>query len=198
MMPLEVHGRGSHAANDLRLGARDVLAAAQQADVRGADFSDDAVGGLGAARQALDLAQRVHAHLKHHDLGVARSGQNGEGHADEAVVVAARGVDAVARREQGAQHVLCGGLANGAGDTYHGAAHARSITLRQAQEELGGVVRGEDGALVIVRLPYQLARRLAGQNDARRTRLDRLGSVVVAIDALAREGDKDGIGLHLT
>ena len=69
--------------------------------------------------------------------------------------------------------------------------------LRQAEEERGAVVRGEDGALVIVRLPYQLARRLAGQNDARRTRLDRLGSGVVAIDALAREGDKDGIGLHL-
>ena len=196
MVPLEVLGRRRHARDDLGLGAGDVLARAEEPDMRGADLGDDAVGRLGDARERLDLPRAVHAHLEHEHLRVGGRRENGERQADEAVEVALGGVHAVGRGEQVAQDLLRGGLAHRSCDAHDRAAHARAVTLREALEKDLGVVGAEHGALVLVGELDEAAARLFGENHAGSPGAHRLRREVVSVDLLARKGDEDAVALN--
>ena len=63
---------GAHAANNLGFGTSDILAAAQNTDMGGADLGHNGKVGVGGLRHALNLVEMVHAHLEHQNLGVGR------------------------------------------------------------------------------------------------------------------------------
>ena len=146
----EVAG-GAHTLDNLGLGAGDVLAAAQDTDVGGSDLAHDGKIGVGRLGQALNLMKMVHAHLEHQDLGIGRSGKHRERHADQVVEIALRGPDAITLGEHGGEHVLGRRLANRTGNADDQAAKLQAIYVRQAQQELNGVVGQQDGASLVLR-----------------------------------------------
>ena len=186
-----------HAAQDLGLGASDVLAAAEDADVRCSDLGDDGERGLGALREALDLVQMVHPHLENEHLGVGRCRENRHGQADEVVVVRLGRIDAVTGGEERAEHVLGRRLADGAGDTDHARGERGAVVVRKAEQKLGGVIGDEDRGVGGVGCLDQLLRGLARHDDRSRTRFDRLRGEIVAVHALAGKRDEDRIPLDL-
>ena len=159
-----------------------------------ADLGDDAKGGLGAPRQALDLAKIAHAHLEYEHLRVSGSGQDGKGQSDQAVEIAGRGMHAIALGEACGEHVLGCGLADRTRDADDRAAQARAIALGQAQEELGRIVGDEDGRTMFERKIDKLTRGLARHDDSTRAGLDGRRGERVAVDALTGERDEHGVG----
>ena len=118
----------------------DVLAAAQNADVRGADLAHDGKVGIGGLGQALNLVEMVHAHLEHQDLGIGRSGKHRERHADQVIEIALGGPDTIAFGEHGGEHVLGRRLADGTGNANDQAAKLQAIRVRQTQQKLLGII----------------------------------------------------------
>ena len=163
--------------------------------MRGPHLGDDAKGGLGARREAADLAKVVHAHLEHEHLRIRRGRQDGERQPDEVVVVARRGVHTVALGKARRQDVLGRGLADRSGHADDRAAQAGAIALGKAQQELGGVIAGKDGAPTLAGHGDDLVLRVARHHDRARAQLDRLEREVVAVHALAGKGHEDGVRL---
>ena len=60
------------ALEDLELCLADTLARAKELNVRGANVGDDRDIRLCCRRHARQLAEVVHAHFSHHDLGISR------------------------------------------------------------------------------------------------------------------------------
>ena len=158
------------------------------------------VGDDGHARtrhlgKPLDLVGMVHAHLHHEHLCVGGSLEQRDGHANEVVVVAGRGVDLEAGGEGCLEHILGGGLAHRPRHAHDAPILPRAPPRGEAQHELAGVVgvgakyRGAG----LGGLGEQGLARLAREHDGRRARLERLGHEVVAVDALAAEGDEEPV-----
>ena len=141
-------------------------------------------------RQALDLMEMVHAHLEHQNLSIGRGGKNRERHADQVVVVALCGPDAVALGEHRSEHVLGRRLADRPGNTNHQAAELQTIGMSQAQQKLLGVIGMQDGAIRLLGQRKQLGIGLARHHDSTGARLDGAGSKVVAVDLFTWEGDE--------
>ena len=190
----------AHALDDLGLGAGDVLARAEQADVARADVGDDGDVRAGAGGQARELALVVHAHLGHDDLVGRLGAEDGQRQADQVVEVAGGSVGAVARGEALGQHILSRGLT-------HRARHADDLPLRVApapeagepQHELLGVVAlgAQDAGALLACQGEELRGGLRGHDDRDRSGLDGLRGEAVAVDALAAEAHEDRALAHL-
>ena len=186
---------GLHARDDLGLCARDVLARLEMHEVAHADVGDGGEHGTRGARHPIDLAEAVHAHLEHEGLRVCGGIEQREGHADEVVVVARRGVRAIPCGERGGKHVLRGGLS-------HGARHAGDDPIRmegalvggQAQEELLAIVAlcAQERATVVARIGYGLLAGGVGEHDGRRAGLEGLERIEVAVAPLPLECHEQG------
>ena len=148
---------------------------------------------MGTRGEASDLAEIVHTHLEDEHLRVGGGGQDGQRQADKVVVVARGGVNAEALCQTGGQYVLGGGLADGARHTDHGAVQACAVALGEAQEELGGVVAGQQRAIARVGGVDESLVGLPRHHDGGGALLNSGGGEIVSIDALAGERDEDGV-----
>ncbi len=160
---------------DLRLCAGDRLAAAQKSDVARANVGNRSDGRAHDTRETRELAFVVHPHLADDDLIIGRGRQDGEWHPHEVVVVSRRRMDAPACPQAEGDHVLCRGLANGAGN-----AHDRPLRIAPAplgskpEKELRRIVasRPKNGAASSLRLAQQPRWGLTRQRHCRDARLD--------------------------
>ena len=174
-----------HAAEDLELGLQDALAGAQVLDVHGADVGDDGDIRPRDGGQVGHLAEVVHAHFEHGDLGVVRHVENGHGKAEVIVVVALGAGGMEAAREQAGRHFLGRRLADAAGDADDGDAGVLTVGCRQIAVGADGV-GDEDGG----------DRRFHGSCDQRGLRAEARGhgDKVMAVGLLALDGDKEVAG----
>ena len=184
---------GVQAAGDLALGGGDRLTAAEAADVGGADVGDHRHGGFGGAAEAVDLAEAPHAHLHHHGPGVGTGLEQGEGHADVVVLVAAAGHHRPQGGQGGADQLAGGGLAGGAGHRHHRGLEVASVQQRHLLVGVEGVIdepveqtgRHGFGAVALHQGPLGAA-------------LQRLIQEAVAIEALPHQGNEQLPGGQLT
>lgn len=165
----------------LALGDGDLLAAAELADVRGADIEDEADPRRDQAGEVADVADVARTHLEDEVFGALGGAQGGERQSD-LVVEVARGEDGgpLALQELGDQ-VLGGGLARGAGEGDDCGAEPTDDGPGQGAE------RGDD----VVDDDRRDADRAGGQYGGR-ARLDGALRVVVAVDPLMRRRRRTG------
>ena len=154
-------------------------------DVHGADVGDDGDIRPRDGGQVGHLAEVVHAHFEHGDLGVVRHVENGHGKAEVIVVVALGAGGMEAAREQAGRHFLGRRLADAAGDADDGDAGVLTVGCRQIAVGADGV-GDEDGG----------DRRFHGSCDQRGLRAEARGhgDKVMAVGLLALDGDKEVAG----
>ena len=176
---------GVETAGDLAFGGGDGLAAAEAADVGGADVGDHRHGGFGGAAEPIDLTEAPHAHLHHHGPGARAGLEQGEGHADVVVFVAAAGHNRPQRRQGGTNQLAGGGFAGGAGHRHH-----RGLQLAPVQQR--HLLVGVEG---VIDEPMEQSGRsgigaVALHQGGLGTALQRLLQKPVAIEALPHQGDE--------
>ena len=135
----------------------------------------------------------VHAELVHQNLAVVGGGEEGERHSDEAVEVAPRGMAAPRGAHGGGEHLLGGGLADGARHRQdEPVGTLRAPGAGKAQKKLLAVIvgRAQEGATERRELLELGAGRLPGGHDRSRPEPRRLDEVGVAVDALAGKGNE--------
>ena len=129
---------GPQGRADLTLGGGDRLAAAEPADVGGADVGDHGHVGLGATAQPLDFTEAPHPHLHHQRTGGDIGLQQGERGPHIVVFVAAAGHHRPQAGQGGADQFAGGGLA---GRTRHGHHRHSQLAAPEAAEFLIGQQR---------------------------------------------------------
>jgi len=170
------------AAQDLQLGLQDALARAEMLDVHGADVRDDGDVGPRDRGEIGHLAEVVHAHLQHRDLGVARDGHDGHGQADVVVVVGQRLGDAEALLEHAGRHLLGRRLADAAGDADDPDAEQLAVARGDVAVGLHSVRHADAGHGVL---------GLLGHERRGRAALQRLAHEAVPVVLLSHDGDEE-------
>ena len=128
------------AAEDLALGAQDILPAAQVSDVRVADICDHSYIRLGDADQIVDLAEVIHSHLQDRDLILRAQAENSHGKS-QMVVEVARGLQrAEAAGEHGSHHILGRRLADASCNGNNRNTQTAPVIGRQIAHRLGCIL----------------------------------------------------------
>ena len=152
-----VAGRDHHQAvrpegrGDLALGGGDRLAAAQPADVGGADVGDHRHIRLGAQAQPFDLTRPAHAHLHHQGGGGVIGLEHRQRRADVVVLIAAAGHHMPQRRQGGPDQLSRRRLAGRAGHRHHRQAEAAAPLAGEILIRLKGVIHQPQGAAAALR-----------------------------------------------
>jgi hypothetical protein len=173
------HGVRAERRHEVTLLSRDLLAAAEELDVGGADVGDHAHRRPGDGGQARDLAAMVHAEL-HDDAVVAWIATQQRERKPELVVEIAGVLEARRRHaEDRGTHLLGRRLAVAAGDRDQRAVVARAVARRQRTERPRRVVGGEDGQIGCECVGQCAA---AFDEEARGAALDGPHQVVVGVE----------------
>lgn len=172
------------AFDDLPLGLGDLLAAAELADVGGADVQYETDLRRDQTGEVADVADIAGAHFEDEVLGVLAGSQRGQRQADLVVEIACRVDGGAFALEELGDEVLGAGLAGRAGERDRGGAEAFDDGAREGAER-GGDVRHDDRG-------YPDG---AGRQHGHRTRRHGAPGVVVAVDVLAGEGGEETAGL---
>ena len=173
---------------DLALGLKDVLPAAQVLNVGVADVGDEGHIRLHQPGQVVDFPGVVHAQLHHTHLMLRLQPEQGEGHADVVVEIPLRFVDAEPCPQHRRRHILGGGLPHRAGDGDEGDGEELFVVPGQLPQGALG------GAHLDVKLAGQIALPLPGGEAARRPRLQRGIDEGVAVEPLPLQGDEQAAG----
>ena len=171
----------------LRLGLRDVLDGTEELHVRLADIRHDADRRRCNRSHCLDLVQAAHADLNDGSRVLLAKPQERQRQADLIVVVGLRLEDRAARREHCSREVLRRRLAVRArdGDDRQREAHAPGVRelLVGRQRVFGNQHRRlEAGQLLL--------RAARADHDAVCALLDRIAHKILAVEALALEGEE--------
>lgn len=182
---------GAHGLRELALGGGDVRHAAEAARVRGAHHEDDAHVRAHDVAQVGDVAHVVRAHLHHEVAGLELGPEDGQRHADLAVVGAHGRHGGALGGQQGGQQVLRGGLARRAGDADDG---GRRVLPDAAHDLAGEGAHGQDRVLHHDRGVLGAVGRLRGSLGEHGDGTGGQGGVdeVVAVGPLPRLGDVEG------
>ena len=175
-----VHDRGSPGPDvleELALGACDRLERAEWTQVRRRDVRDGAHR-LGCDRRELcDLTFMVHAHLDEQRIVIELQREQGQGQTDVVVQIPPTPTDSQAARSQDSRaHLLRRGLSVGSGDGHDGTGEALAMSGRQVSEGADRIVDENRGSGILALARDQRPRRALGE---------RIGDVVVSIEALA-------------
>ena len=171
----------------LRLRLRDVLDGTEELHVRLADIRHDADRRRRNRRHGLNLVQAAHADLDDSSRVLLAQAQERQRQADLIVVVGLRLEDRAARREHRSREILRRRLAVRArdGDDRQREAHAPGVRELLIGRER--VRRDEHRRLEAGQLLLRAAR---ADHDAARTLLDRIAHEILAVEALALEGEE--------
>ncbi len=186
---------GRQGREEFTLGSRHPVESLQLFEVSGADVGDDADGRSGDFGQPGDLSAGAHSHLQHGPVILRGQPAEGQGEADQVVEVSLGGHPRPGLHQDGAEHVLGGGLAGRAGHRDDRPGESPPHPGRQIAEGDQGIGdadhrHGESGDDVLAQ---------AGRGAA----LHRLGQKVMAVEVGAAQGheeiaraDRPAVGGH--
>ena len=152
------------------------------------DHRKDRDGRLCDTGKLRHLPEAGDPHLDYGDLMLRLDARDGHRHADLVVEIPLGLEHAVARAEHGGDHLLCGGLADAAGDAHHGQRERRAVGRGDPLNCLLHIVHQQHG-------PGLTLRDALGQ-AAGRTFVKGRRDVIVAVHLLTPVGDEEVAGLH--
>ena len=193
---VRVHGDGRvarHAGEELALRRRHAVDGSEAFEMGGSDVGDHADIRRRDLGETRDLAEGVHPHLEHRDRLVAGQAQQGEGQADQVVLVAVRAEDRGARRREtslaadGGHHFLGRRLSVAAGDPDHAQGVAAARGRRQVAERTQPI--GDDQGAARIDAGRNPLHQSGARSGAQGVRDEAVGVVM-----LAAQGDEERAG----
>ena len=178
-----------HMGQQLTLGLKDILPAAQSLDMGVTDVGDNPHVRLHNAGQVVDLPEFVHAHLQHTHLVAGIQLQYRKRQADVVIVIPLGLEHLIFHAQHGGQHILGGGFAPAA---------------RHADERDGEAVfipgsQTPQGLLGVIHLHIELVRENVvppvGGETSGGPAVQGGVDIGVAVEAVPHQGDKQGAGV---